>query len=95
MSAVNVVEVMRRLGRDGVPTSEIERSLLRFDIQYDVFSLEDARLAADIANENPDISLGDCACLALAKRLGAMAVTADRVWGERRAGVNIRQIRPA
>ncbi|MGH3902923.1 MAG: PIN domain-containing protein [Pseudonocardiaceae bacterium] len=39
------------------------------------------------------LSLGDRACLAVAKRLDAMAVTADQAWTELDHGVEVRLIR--
>ena len=46
------------------------------------FTVADATLAARLwpATRDAGLSLADCACLALASRLGAPAVTADRVW---------------
>jgi len=40
------------------------------------------------------LSLGDRACLALARRLGAVALTADRSWLKLDLGVTIECIRP-
>lgn len=39
------------------------------------------------------LSLADRACLALAERLGAQAVTADREWGKAAVGARVRVIR--
>ena len=39
------------------------------------------------------LSLGDRACLALAQRLGATALTADRQWSQLKFGVSIRFLR--
>ena len=39
------------------------------------------------------LSLGDRACLALAKSLGGKAITADRVWGKLDLGVPIEVFR--
>jgi PIN domain nuclease of toxin-antitoxin system len=40
------------------------------------------------------LSLGDRACLALAKQRGAVAMTTDRAWAGLRIGVEVRVVRP-
>jgi PIN domain nuclease of toxin-antitoxin system len=60
----------------------------------------DASLAHDVglllpATRAAGLSLGDRACLALARRLGVRALTAERRWADvaRVAGVEVRLIR--
>lgn len=45
------------------------------------------------ATRHAGLSLADRACLALARRLGVPAVTADRAWGDLDVGVEVRLIR--
>jgi ribonuclease VapC len=52
--------------------------------------MSDGERAANLWTEHPNLSLGDRLCLALADRLVAEAVTADRSWG---SSSRIRQIR--
>lgn len=58
----------------------------------------DTELALDAAilrraTRHRGLSLGDRACLALARRLGVPAYTADRSWGDLDVGVDIRVVR--
>lgn len=82
ISSVNLAEVMSRLVRDGAdPVASAEVLLGLPVIVVDL----DASLAIDagimIANTRPfGLSLGDRACLALAKREGLPALTADHSW---------------
>jgi PIN domain nuclease of toxin-antitoxin system len=55
--------------------------------------LEAATISTDPLTSTRGLSLGDRACLAVAKRLDAIAVTADRAWPELNHGVEVRLIR--
>lgn len=59
------------------------------------FGVEDAELAARLreGTRHVGLSLGDRACLALARRLRARAVTADRAWADIDVGVEILCVR--
>jgi PIN domain nuclease of toxin-antitoxin system len=45
------------------------------------------------ATRSAGLSLGDRACLALAERLGMVALTADRAWGTLQVGIQVDVIR--
>jgi PIN domain nuclease of toxin-antitoxin system len=53
-----------------------------------------AELAAGYAQADRALSLGDRACLALAKTRNATAWTADRIWAQLKLDVSVELIRP-
>lgn len=61
------------------------------------FTVEDSKEVAHIhgLTRAAGLSLGDCACLALGKRLSATVLTADARWASvaGRVGVRVRPIR--
>lgn len=97
MSTVNLAEVVGHFARNGVVRAEIMEVLAPLPINYVV---PDVALAHDIgllvpATRGAGLSLGDRACLALARRLGVPALTADRHWLDvaEAAAVEIKLIR--
>jgi ribonuclease VapC len=97
ISSVNLAEVMSRLTRDGANVGASTEVLLALPIT--VVDL-DAHLAiaagAMVEQTKPfGLSLGDRACLALAKREQLPALTADRIWLQAGPllGVEVRLIR--
>ena len=60
------------------------------------FTVDDAIVTAVLAEPTraSRLSLGDRACLALAKRLAVRAVTADRKWAELDLGITVHLVRP-
>ncbi len=97
ISAVNVGEVVAKLHDLGAPADIIEQIVAGLQIRVHAHDRE-ASLAS--GHLRPDtraagLSLGDRACLALAKALDLPAVTADRNWPKvaRRAGVRVELIR--
>lgn len=100
MSTVNVAEVLSRLADHDTDPGEFadelsERGILGGAISIEPFTMADA---IDVARLRPlartaGLSLGDRACLALARRLGSPAVTADTAWSMVDVGVRLTQIR--
>ena len=95
--SVNLAEVMSRLMRDQADAAASADVLLALPVT--VADL-DARLAIDmgamVAQTRPlGLSLGDRACLALARRGRLPALTADRIWLQAGTliGVEVRLIR--
>lgn len=80
MSWVNWCEVLTRAQRDnnGMTAGELTATLA--GVELVPFGQAAAELAANYARVNRALSLGDRACLALAKADHATAWTADRVW---------------
>ena len=83
VSAVNMAETRSRLSDKGLNADEIEQSLDVFNKIVMDFNDSDAVAVASLrkSTRSAGLSLGDRACLALAQRLGATALTADRTWG--------------
>ena len=91
VSAVNFAELVHVMARLGYDPSVLEGAPL--DIQpLDQAAALDTGLMLN-RNRAHGLSLGDCACLALAKRMGLPAVTADGVWSELDLGVEVVLIR--
>jgi ribonuclease VapC len=82
MSAVNWSEVLQKSIDRGVDVAGMTDDLLALGVTVESFTLEDAETAADLrrATRKAGLALGDRACLALALRIEATAVTADQTW---------------
>lgn len=95
ISAVNVTEIVTRLVDAGWNDVAIdaEQKTWAFAVEpYDTALAVEAG-ALRRATRHRGLSLGDRACLALARRLGVPAYTADRSWGDLDVGVDIRVVR--
>lgn len=95
ISAVNLAEAATKLAlKRGMPDrtltefTEAELTVVDFDRP-----LAEATGALAVLTRAQGLSLGDRACLALAKREGAVAMTADHAWSKVKAGVDVRLIR--
>lgn len=96
MSAVNVAETLTVLGR----TLPAEEALILFNwlgVEVEDFDIEQAKAAASLVGpeliRKHNLSLGDRACLALAKKMGAPVLTAERNWRIPGLGVEVQLIR--
>lgn len=100
ISSANLAEVLSRVadrGRDPVALLDafVHEGLLDGAVEIEPVTTADA---AEIARLRPltraaGLSLGDRACLALARRLTAEALTADTAWSGIDLEVRLRQIR--
>jgi ribonuclease VapC len=83
ISAVNLSEVVAKLTDAGMPREAVRNALGELPIDVHPFDQEDGYTAGELrtVTRKASLSLGDRACLALATRLEAVAVTADRSWG--------------
>ena len=95
ISAVNLSEVVAKLCDAGMPEKAIHQALQPLGIEIVPFDEEQAYEAGLLRASTQDwgISLGDRACLSLAKKLGIDALTADRAWTELSIGTTIKVIR--
>jgi PIN domain nuclease of toxin-antitoxin system len=93
ISSVNWCEVLTRTQRDnrGMTAEELTAALA--GIEQVPFDKAAAELAASYARVSQTLSLGDRACLALAKTNRATAWTADRIWTQCNLDVPIELIR--
>ena len=97
-SSVNMAEVGSKLIDKGLPPAQLERVLAASDVQVIDFDAVQAVICAQLRASTRELglSLGDRACLALARGMQATAVTADRAWADLDAdaiGVPVRLIR--
>jgi ribonuclease VapC len=82
MTTVNLGEVVGHFARNGAAEAEIREVLEPLPIArvpFDEALAYEAGLLLPLTRA-AGLSLGDRACLALARRLGAPALTADRSW---------------
>lgn len=95
ISSVNLSEVIAKLSEAGMPETAINQALQPLGLKVIPFDEEQAYLAGFLrtATQNLGVSLGDRACLSLAKMLGIVALTADRAWMGLSIGVTIKVIR--
>jgi len=84
LSSVNAVEVMTRLIDLGYETDRALSALSRFRLTIVALDEELAVMAGRLraVTRHRGLSLGDRACLALAIRENATALTADRNWAD-------------
>jgi PIN domain nuclease of toxin-antitoxin system len=95
VSAVNLSEVVAKLLESGMPRKETEEALGGLGLDVRAFD-EGAAWAAGAlraGTRKAGLSLGDRACLALARDLGIPALTADGAWAKVSAGVEVRLLR--
>lgn len=95
VSTVNLAEVAARLADFGMPPEDARQAIAYLGVETVSFS-EDQALASGAlraATRAAGLSLGDRACLALARARGLPAFTADRAWRGLDAGVEIRVVR--
>ena len=100
ISTVNLAEVFSRVADRGGDPAKLaaeltQRGLLDGAISVEPFTAADAIDARRLRPLTRDagLSLGDRACLALARRLDAPALTADTDWQGVAHGVELRPIR--
>lgn len=93
-STVNVSEVADVLVRNEMEPEPVIARLCD-QLLVEPFTYDDALEAAVLSplTRRQGLSLGDRACLALARRLKATALTADRQWSQLKLGVPIRLLR--
>lgn len=97
ISTVNIAEVVAALARDGNPEADV-RAIVTGLALTAIAPDEDIAIDAGLlrsATDRAGLSLGDRFCLALARRLSAPVITADRAWTRvaAQAGVDVRLIR--
>jgi PIN domain nuclease of toxin-antitoxin system len=95
ISAVNLAEVASKLQERGMPDDRVKANIEALELTVAPF---DGRLAIEAgllraSTRSAGLSLSDRACLALARSLGATAVTTDRAWEALDIGVRIEFVR--
>jgi ribonuclease VapC len=94
LSAVDLAEVLSKLGDRGVDTSGLVDHLAA-GVRVEPMTEQDAAEVTRLRrlDTRQVLSLGGRCCLALARRLSSAALTADRAWSAVEAGVEVRQVR--
>jgi PIN domain nuclease of toxin-antitoxin system len=92
VSAVNWSEVVQKAATRGVDVTRLREEVEPLGVRVAIF---DADAAADLwpATRDAGLSLGDRACLALARALDATALTADKAWPDLQTGVAVQLVR--
>lgn len=82
LSTVNYAEVVSKLAERGMTDAEILAVMEGVPLQIDEFDQATAHAAGLLraSTKAHGLSLGDRACLALAKMHDAQAVTANKIW---------------
>ena len=95
IGAVNLAEVTSKFVRERIALATVQGWIEALKLDIRPFDEELAYAAGALlpATQGQGLSLGDRACLALARRLGAIALTTDRAWSRVDVGVAIEVIR--
>ncbi|HYH65622.1 MAG TPA: type II toxin-antitoxin system VapC family toxin [Urbifossiella sp.] len=95
ISAVNFAEVVSKLARTGGDLSQVLADLQDLVSEICPFDTDQAVAVGQLAATTRDLglSLGDRACLSLAKALGVPVLTADQAWAKLDIGVSVELIR--
>ena len=88
--AANWSEVAQKVRAAGRDWDLVRALLLSYPVTVEPVVVDDAEWAARRWRSGEGLSLADRLCLALAERVDALVLTADRSWG---TGSRIRQIR--
>ncbi len=93
--AVNLCEVVTKLALRNNLSDRVLKELTEFELEIVDFDRALAEAAGVLAahTRGQGLSLGDRACLALARREGATALTADKAWRKIDLGIDIQFIR--
>lgn len=93
ISAINWCEVLTKLSQKNptVTTENLEAILPGVEVVP--FGQAQAEQTASLARSCPNISMGDRACLALARFLDSTAWTTDKIWGQITVDVKVKVIR--
>ena len=95
MSTVNLAELVAKLVDRGATDGEAIKVVDKLAVETVAFDAAQAIVAGLLRRETRGfgLSVGDRACLALAQREGATALTTDRAWRQPDLGVAIEVIR--
>ena len=95
ISAVNLAEVLAKLGDRGVSVEEQRQIRQGLDVEVRGFDELSAWTSAGLrsATRTHGLSIGDRACLALAVQESLPVLTTDRQWSKLDLGIEIRVLR--
>ena len=81
VSAANWSEFAQKVAQKKGDWAFTRAALLSLNLRIESVSIDDAELAAELWRAGNGLSLADRLCLATAKRLNAIVLTADTAWG--------------
>ena len=95
ISTVNWIEVAQRVLSQNASVPLLRDRLHRRGLLFAELTIEDAEIAAELRlpTQRTGLSLADRVCLALSRRLGIPALTADGAWSDLDIDVKVVQIR--
>jgi len=95
ISSVNFAEAVSKLIEKGIPLPSIRQRLDDLGLRIHSFTAEAAYEVGELRakTRHLGLSLGDRACLVLARSLAAPALTTDRDWAALDLGIEVRLIR--
>ena len=93
ISSVNWCEILTRMQRENLLLSGERLSAILAGVELVPFGRTDAEIAAAYTFVSRALSLGDRACLALAKSKQATAWTTERLWSQGQLDVPVELIR--
>ena len=94
LSTVNLAEVISKLCERGMPAGEARAAVEAIGVEMVDFGIDLACVVGGLrtVTRSAGLSLGDRACLALARHRGLPAMTSDAAWGQL-SGFDVVQIR--
>ena len=95
MCTVNWAEVVGRAVVHGADPDLLEREMLALGLSFEAFTSSMASTAGKLRplTRPHGLSLGDCACLALALDKRLPVLTANRIWRELQLDLDVRLVR--
>ncbi len=95
VSAVNLAEVASKMAEDGMAVDEMRLTVSELGVEVVAFTADQALETGALrpSTRAQGLSVGDRACLVLARQENLAAVTADRRWAELDIGVEVVLIR--
>ena len=93
ISSVNWCEILTRMQRENLLLYGDDLSALLAGVELVPFGRTDAEVTAAYAHVSRALSLGDRACLALAKSKQATAWTTERLWSQCQVDVPVELMR--
>jgi len=95
ISAVNLSELVSKFIDHGIPDEDIPRLIAGLELAVNDHDVTLAQETGTLrrTTRHLGLSLGDRACLALARRLNATALTADRPWTNLDLGIAVECLR--
>lgn len=95
LSTVNLAEVWQKLDDRGADADRATTRLGLLGVHTEPFAAQDAVIAGLLwrNGRRAGLSLGDRCCLAVARRLGGVALTADRSWADAGLSVPVQLVR--